>query len=87
MLNLSFLTSDMYAIAIRMVLFHQSVDWVSFVAFGTVTLGIIYYSLSGEPPVSEVVSLGNIPIKGIAYERVESSAEPGQELSNSSQGP
>ncbi|CAM6096226.1 unnamed protein product [Calypogeia fissa] len=80
MLNLSLLTSDMYAIAIRMVLYHQSVDWIYFVAFATVASGITYYSLSGEPSNSEVGS-EDLPSKGIGYERVETSTDLAQELS------
>ncbi|KAL7106105.1 hypothetical protein ACP275_07G090500 [Erythranthe tilingii] len=44
MLNLSLLTSDMWSVFIRVFAYHQKVDWMYFVAFATVTVGIIIYS-------------------------------------------
>ncbi|GLT96762.1 hypothetical protein SLE2022_143630 [Rubroshorea leprosula] len=44
MLNLSLLTSDMWAVLIRIFAYHQKVDWMYFVAFAAVTLGLIIYS-------------------------------------------
>ncbi|KAI5653551.1 hypothetical protein M9H77_30738 [Catharanthus roseus] len=44
MLNLSLLTSDMWAVLIRIFAYHEKVDWMYFVAFVAVALGLIVYS-------------------------------------------
>ncbi|KAH6778407.1 solute carrier family 35 protein [Perilla frutescens var. hirtella] len=44
MLNLSLLTSDMWAVLIRIFGYHEKVDWMYFVAFAAVMLGLIVYS-------------------------------------------
>ncbi|EPS74186.1 hypothetical protein M569_00565, partial [Genlisea aurea] len=44
MLNLSLLTSDMWAVLIRIFAYHQQVDWVYFIAFGGVAIGLVVYS-------------------------------------------
>ncbi|KAL2323817.1 hypothetical protein Fmac_022875 [Flemingia macrophylla] len=45
MLNLSLLTSDMWAVLIRIFAYHEKVDWMYFVAFGAVVVGLIIYSI------------------------------------------
>ncbi|XP_020548481.1 solute carrier family 35 member F1 isoform X2 [Sesamum indicum] len=44
MLNLSLLTSDMWAVFIRIFAYHEKVDWMYYVAFAAVTVGLIVYS-------------------------------------------
>ncbi|KAL9261287.1 putative solute carrier family 35 member [Drosera capensis] len=44
MLNLSLLTSDMWTVFIRIFAYHQRVDWLYFVAFGSVAIGLFIYS-------------------------------------------
>ncbi|KAG9141354.1 hypothetical protein Leryth_001811 [Lithospermum erythrorhizon] len=44
MLNLSLLTSDMWAVLIRIFAYNEKVDWMYFAAFAGVTVGIIIYS-------------------------------------------
>ncbi|XP_057781637.1 uncharacterized protein LOC130999947 isoform X2 [Salvia miltiorrhiza] len=44
MLNLSLLTSDMWAVLIRIFAYHEKVDWMYFVAFAAVALGLVVYS-------------------------------------------
>ncbi|TKY50547.1 Solute carrier family 35 member F1 [Spatholobus suberectus] len=44
MLNLSLLTSDMWAVLIRIFAYHEKVDWMYYVAFGAVVVGLIIYS-------------------------------------------
>ncbi|KAL8144434.1 hypothetical protein V2J09_017466 [Rumex salicifolius] len=44
LLNLSLLTSDMWAVVIRIFLYHEKVDWLYFVAFAAVTVGLIIYA-------------------------------------------
>ncbi|XP_012481577.2 LOW QUALITY PROTEIN: uncharacterized protein LOC105796410 [Gossypium raimondii] len=44
MLNLSLLTSDMWAVVIRIFAYHEKVDWMYFLAFVAVAVGLIIYS-------------------------------------------
>uniref|UniRef100_A0A0D9WEW1 EamA domain-containing protein n=1 Tax=Leersia perrieri TaxID=77586 RepID=A0A0D9WEW1_9ORYZ len=44
MLNLSLLISDMWAILIRVFAYHEKVDWMYYVAFGAVAIGLVIYS-------------------------------------------
>lgn len=44
MLNLSLLTSDMWTVLIRIFAYHQKVDWMYFIAFATVAVGLVIYS-------------------------------------------
>lgn len=44
MLNLSLLTSDMWAVLIRIFAYHEKVDWMYFVAFAGVSVGLVIYS-------------------------------------------
>ncbi|XP_048334036.1 uncharacterized protein LOC107405010 isoform X2 [Ziziphus jujuba] len=44
MLNLSLLTSDMWAVLIRIFAYHEKVDWMYFVAFVAVAIGLVIYS-------------------------------------------
>ncbi|GLT64430.1 hypothetical protein SLA2020_369250 [Shorea laevis] len=44
MLNLSLLTSDMWSVLIRIFAYNEKVDWMYFVAFAAVTVGIVIYS-------------------------------------------
>ncbi|XP_057779002.1 uncharacterized protein LOC130997629 [Salvia miltiorrhiza] len=48
MLNLSLLTSDMWSVLIRIFVYHEKVDWMYFMAFAAVTLGLIVYSVGDE---------------------------------------
>ncbi|WOL00407.1 solute carrier family 35 member F1 [Canna indica] len=48
MLNLSLLTSDMWAVLIRMFAYHEKVDWVYFIAFAAVAIGLVVYSGGSE---------------------------------------
>ncbi|XP_024022067.1 solute carrier family 35 member F1-like, partial [Morus notabilis] len=44
MLNLSLLTSDMWAVIIRIFAYHEKVDWMYFFAFAAVVVGLVIYS-------------------------------------------
>ncbi|XP_052208491.1 uncharacterized protein LOC127812180 [Diospyros lotus] len=44
MLNLSLLTSDMWTVLIRIFAYHEKVDWIYFIAFATVAVGLVIYS-------------------------------------------
>ncbi|XP_058102340.1 uncharacterized protein LOC131246337 isoform X4 [Magnolia sinica] len=52
MLNLSLLTSDMWAVFIRIFAYHEKVDWMYFIAFGAVAVGLVVYS-GGAKEVEE----------------------------------
>ncbi|KAK1322693.1 hypothetical protein QJS10_CPA02g00945 [Acorus calamus] len=62
--NLSLLTSDMWAIIIRVFFYKQKVDWLYYLSFGVVIIGIIIYSLNetnSEP--ARAVEDGNMSIQ------------------------
>uniref|UniRef100_I1P4A6 Uncharacterized protein n=1 Tax=Oryza glaberrima TaxID=4538 RepID=I1P4A6_ORYGL len=43
-LNLSLLTSDMWAVLILIFAYHEKVDWICFVAFAGMAAGLVIYS-------------------------------------------
>jgi solute carrier family 35 protein F1/2 len=45
-LNLSLLTSDMWAVLIRIFAYNEKVDWIYFIAFACVAVGLGFYSWS-----------------------------------------
>ncbi|KAJ4905402.1 hypothetical protein Rs2_19353 [Raphanus sativus] len=45
MFTLSLLTSDMWAVLIRIFAYHEKVDWIYYLAFATTTIGLIIYSM------------------------------------------
>ncbi|XP_048322145.2 uncharacterized protein LOC107432192 isoform X2 [Ziziphus jujuba] len=45
--NLSILTSDMWAVVFRICLYHQQVDWLYYIAFAVVVIGLVVYSTTG----------------------------------------
>ncbi|XP_037438391.1 solute carrier family 35 member F1-like isoform X1 [Triticum dicoccoides] len=49
--NLSLLTSDMWAVAIRLLFYQQQINWLYYVAFSVVAIGLIVYSLNESSPV------------------------------------
>ncbi|XP_052306936.1 uncharacterized protein LOC18096691 isoform X2 [Populus trichocarpa] len=48
MFNLSILTADMWAVVFRVFFYHQQVDWLYFLSFAIVAIGLIIYSLTEE---------------------------------------
>ncbi|KAF5954005.1 hypothetical protein HYC85_006861 [Camellia sinensis] len=44
MLNLSILTTSMWAVVIRIFFYHQQVDWLYYLSFAIVVVGIVVYS-------------------------------------------
>ncbi|GJR03577.1 solute carrier family 35 member F1-like protein [Tanacetum coccineum] len=56
--NLSLLTADMWAVVIRVLIYHQKVDWLYYVSFLFVGIGLIIYSKTEKYP-SEVSKLEN----------------------------
>ncbi|KAL0663047.1 hypothetical protein Bca4012_099884 [Brassica carinata] len=45
MFTLSLLTSDMWAVLIRIFAYHEKVDWLYYLAFATTAIGLIIYSV------------------------------------------
>lgn len=50
--NLSLLTSDMWAVVIRIFFYRQQVDWLYYLSFATVIIGLVIYSEIGKDPSS-----------------------------------
>ncbi|KAL3839795.1 hypothetical protein ACJIZ3_024386 [Penstemon smallii] len=48
--NLSLLTSDMWAVVVRIFIYKQKVDWLYYLAFALVVVGIFIYSKTEENP-------------------------------------
>eukprot|EP00249_Psilotum_nudum_P018387 c26780_g1_i1 orf=52-1152(+) len=82
MFNLSLLTSDMWAVVIRIFVYHQKVDWLYFLSFATVSVGILVYTISGhdkEPLTAD--TLRNTLFGNIAHNLINNGDElEGQEL-------
>ncbi|CAI0469447.1 unnamed protein product [Linum tenue] len=53
MFNLSILTSNMWAVVIRTFFYQQKVDWLYFLAFAVVILGLVIYSTNEKAPVPD----------------------------------
>ncbi|KAL3754132.1 hypothetical protein ACJRO7_001390 [Eucalyptus globulus] len=50
MFNLSLLTSDMWAVVVRIFIYQQQVDWLYYLAFAIVVVGLVIYSNSEKGP-------------------------------------
>ncbi|CAN4099095.1 unnamed protein product [Withania somnifera] len=70
MLNLALLTSDMWAVLIRVFVYHQKVDWIYFVAFAAVAVGLLVYSGRGkvEQDLTDVADEGIVRSKRLDEE-------------------
>ncbi|KAM0857471.1 hypothetical protein ACQ4PT_048445 [Festuca glaucescens] len=44
--NLSLLTTDVWAVAVRIFFYHQQVNWIYYIAFSTVAIGLVIYSMN-----------------------------------------
>ncbi|CAI0469444.1 unnamed protein product [Linum tenue] len=53
MFNLSILTSNMWAVVIRTFFYQQKMDWLYFLAFTVVILGLVIYAINEKDPVSK----------------------------------
>ncbi|KAK1626096.1 hypothetical protein QYE76_000411 [Lolium multiflorum] len=53
MLNLSILTSDMWAALIRIFAYHEKVDWMYFVAFAGTAIELVIYSYKGSRDIAD----------------------------------
>ncbi|KAI4334764.1 hypothetical protein L6164_013475 [Bauhinia variegata] len=59
MLNLSLLTSDMWAVLIRIFAYHEKVDWMYFVAFAAVAVGLVIYSGGDKDEVQQQATVAD----------------------------
>ncbi|EHA8587475.1 putative solute carrier family 35 member F1 [Cocos nucifera] len=66
--NLSLLTSDMWAVVIRIFFYHQQVDWLYYLAFGVVAIGLLIYSSNETGPL-RATATGNEEAT-VPYERL-----------------
>ncbi|XP_059667464.1 uncharacterized protein LOC132312917 isoform X2 [Cornus florida] len=73
--NLSILTSDMWAVVIRIFFYHQEVDWLYYLSFAIVVVGLIIYSKTEKDPVS-VPALENSDLNAQYQVLNEESADP-----------
>lgn len=63
MLNLSLLTSDMWTVLIRIFAYHQKVDWMYFIAFATVAVGLVIYSGGDKEEEQKRADVGDEEVK------------------------
>ncbi|KAG2618972.1 hypothetical protein PVAP13_3NG140718 [Panicum virgatum] len=56
MFNLSLLTTDIWAVAIRIFFYHQKVHWLYYLAFAVVAMGLIIYSLNDSSSDDETAA-------------------------------
>ncbi|KAF7148987.1 hypothetical protein RHSIM_Rhsim03G0076900 [Rhododendron simsii] len=76
MFNLSILTSDMWAVIIRIFFYHQQVDWLYYLSFAIVVVGLFIYSKTEKDPVSiPALENRNVPYQVLGEEGVESRNE------------
>ncbi|TVU19606.1 hypothetical protein EJB05_35765 [Eragrostis curvula] len=54
--NLSLLTSDMWAVAIRVLFYHQQIHWLYYLAFIVVAIGLIIYSVNESSSEDEIAT-------------------------------
>ncbi|KAI3442842.1 uncharacterized protein J3R85_000533 [Psidium guajava] len=90
MFNLSLLTSDMWAVAVRILFYHQQVDWLYYLAFAIVVVGLVIYSkkympylihrIDKEPEVVQAIEDGDLTNYQVLNNE---SAVPPEESSNS----
>ncbi|KAI7997744.1 Solute carrier family 35 member F1 [Camellia lanceoleosa] len=61
MFNLSILTSDMWAVVIRIFFYHQQVDWLYYLSFAIEVVGLVMYSKTEKDPVpAQALADGNL---------------------------
>lgn len=59
--NLSLLTSDMWAVAIRVLFYQQHINWLYYLAFTVVAIGLIIYSLNDSSSDDETAGSTEAP--------------------------
>ncbi|XP_058740784.1 uncharacterized protein LOC131613088 isoform X1 [Vicia villosa] len=77
MFNLSLLTADMWAVVFRVFFYHQKVDWLYFVSFAVVGIGLTIYSTTEKK---------SVPAAGTTIEENENLNTEYQILNGESEG-
>jgi len=72
--NLSLLTSDMWAVLIRIFFYHKAVDWLYYVAFAVVVVGLTIYSFYSDKVTTIVIENG--ANETIPYTQLNEEREP-----------
>ncbi|GLJ56175.1 hypothetical protein SUGI_1206000 [Cryptomeria japonica] len=84
--NLSLLTSDMWAVIIRIFFYHQGVNWLYFLSLGIVIVGLTIYSLyTDQDMTTSSVGYENDQIDSIPYAQLNQEREASLESINVNQ--
>ncbi|WJX84800.1 hypothetical protein P8452_67331 [Trifolium repens] len=68
MFNLSLLTSDMWAVVFRVFFYHQKVDWLYFLSFLVVGIGLIIYSTTEKKSIPPSVTREDENLNNTEYQ-------------------
>ncbi|GAB4834163.1 hypothetical protein Ancab_032427 [Ancistrocladus abbreviatus] len=80
MLNLSLLTSDMWAVLIRIFAYHEKVDWLYFLAFAAVAVGLLVYSWGQKVEDKAYLEVADEPTeRSKRFDEEANLGNPGQE--------
>ncbi|KAK9122758.1 hypothetical protein Sjap_012360 [Stephania japonica] len=61
MFNLSLLTSDLWAVLIRLFFYHQQVNWLYYISYVVVAIGLVIYSVNeNKPSPSQDIEDGSV---------------------------
>ncbi|XP_045795967.1 solute carrier family 35 member F2-like [Trifolium pratense] len=75
MFNLSLLTSDMWAVIFRVFFYHQKVDWLYFLSFLVVGIGLIIYSTAEKKSVPASVTTEDENLNNLEYQIINGENE------------
>ncbi|CAJ2632378.1 unnamed protein product [Trifolium pratense] len=75
MFNLSLLTSDMWAVIFRVFFYHQKVDWLYFLSFLVVGIGLIIYSTTEKKSVPASVTTEDENLNNLEYQIINGENE------------
>ncbi|RLN31082.1 solute carrier family 35 member F2-like [Panicum miliaceum] len=76
--NLSLLTSDMWAVAIRVLFYHQQINWLYYLAFTVVAIGLIIYSLNESSSDNETAASADAAVQYQQLQSEDNSTGSGQ---------
>ncbi|XP_051207288.1 uncharacterized protein [Lolium perenne] len=54
--NLSLLTTDVWAVAVRIFFYHQQVNWIYYISFSIVAIGLVIYSVNESSSDDDIVA-------------------------------
>ncbi|OEL18213.1 Solute carrier family 35 member F1 [Dichanthelium oligosanthes] len=76
--NLSLLTSDMWAVAIRVLFYRQQINWLYYLAFTIVAIGLVIYSLNENSSDYETAASAVVVAQYQQLQSEDNSTESGQ---------